>query len=170
MLFWGPGQLPLLRCYPDSHLLRRRARCNPHAPPAEAAAAWPLAARASAVEAVLEPGDVVFFPSRWVCAFGWRGAEWDAAGACQATARACVRPKRLALTALRPTPLPRCSLIAGGPTTRRASPSASQSPAATARPASDAPGSGPAAAPLLPHPGSIRCSSFPASCVRFRPS
>lgn len=62
MLFWSPDQLPLLYFYPDTHLLRRRSRVNMHAPQA---GRFPLFARAAAREALLEPGDVVFFPSRW---------------------------------------------------------------------------------------------------------
>ncbi|PRW56320.1 lysine-specific demethylase 8 [Chlorella sorokiniana] len=63
MLFWSPDQLPSLYCYPDTHLLRRRSRVNMHAP--LDASKFPLFARAAAAEALLEPGDVVFFPSRW---------------------------------------------------------------------------------------------------------
>ncbi|EFN58944.1 hypothetical protein CHLNCDRAFT_140939 [Chlorella variabilis] len=67
MLFWSPDQLACLYCYPDSHLLRRRSRLNMHAPLAAQPgdSSFPLAVRARAVQAVLEPGDVVFFPSRW---------------------------------------------------------------------------------------------------------
>ncbi len=64
MLFWSPDQLPCLYCYPDTHLLRRRSRVNVHAP--LDAGRFPLFARAQAAEALLEPGDVVFFPSRRV--------------------------------------------------------------------------------------------------------
>ncbi len=66
MLFWSPDQLACLYCYPDSHLLRRRSRLNMHAPLAAQPgdSSFPLAVRARAVQAVLEPGDVVFFPSR----------------------------------------------------------------------------------------------------------
>lgn len=64
MLFWPPDQLPCLYCYPDTHLLRRRSRLNMHAPWEEQARRFPLAARLAATEAVLEPGDVVVFPSR----------------------------------------------------------------------------------------------------------
>lgn len=64
MLFWSPDQLPCLYCYPDTHLLRRRSRVNVHAP--LDAARFPLFTRAAAAEALLEPGDVVFFPSRQV--------------------------------------------------------------------------------------------------------
>ena len=63
MLFWGPDALPCLYCYPDTHLLRRRSRVNMHAPPPPGA--FPLFGRVAAAEALLEPGDVVFFPSRW---------------------------------------------------------------------------------------------------------
>lgn len=48
----------------DTHLLRRRSRVNMHAPPEQQRAAFPLFARAAAAEAVLAPGDVIFFPSR----------------------------------------------------------------------------------------------------------
>ena len=69
MLFWSPDQLPCLYCYPDTHLLRRRSRLNMHNPAAQQQQAgahpFPLAERAATVvEAILEPGDVVFFPSR----------------------------------------------------------------------------------------------------------
>lgn len=64
MLFWAPDALPCLYPYPDTHLLRRRSRLNMHLPLATQLERFPLAARAAAVEAVLEPGDVVFFPSR----------------------------------------------------------------------------------------------------------
>ena len=66
MLFWSPDQLPHLYMYPDTHLLRRRSRVNMHAPAAAQPGRFPLLARAAALEAVLEPGDVVFFPSRAV--------------------------------------------------------------------------------------------------------
>lgn len=46
----------------DTHLLRRRSRVNVHAPDPSR---FPLIARATAQECLLEPGDVVFFPSRW---------------------------------------------------------------------------------------------------------
>jgi len=64
MLFWSPDQLPCLYCYPDTHLLRRRSRVNVHEP--LDVGRFPLFARGSAAEALLEPGDVVFFPSRQV--------------------------------------------------------------------------------------------------------
>lgn len=62
MLLWPPDQLPCLYPYPDTHLLRRRSRVNLAAPDL---ARFPLLARTAAVEAVLGPGDVLFFPSRW---------------------------------------------------------------------------------------------------------
>jgi hypothetical protein len=76
MLFWSPDQLPYLYCYPPTHLLRRRSRINMHAPldqqpgwlePGwlEGGGTFPLAKHARHVrQALLEPGDVVFFPSR----------------------------------------------------------------------------------------------------------
>ncbi|PSC69036.1 band 7 [Micractinium conductrix] len=62
MQFWSPDQQPYLYFYPDSHLLRRRSRVDMHAPQP---GRFPLFGRATAREALLEPGDVVFFPSRW---------------------------------------------------------------------------------------------------------
>lgn len=65
MLFWPPDQLPCLQAYPDTHLLRRRSRLNMSSPAAAREARFPLAARLSAAECVLEPGDVAFFPAGW---------------------------------------------------------------------------------------------------------
>lgn len=62
MLFYPPSELRSLKCYPNWHLLRRRARFNPADPQP------PRFPRASAFEptvAVLEPGDVLFFPPFW---------------------------------------------------------------------------------------------------------
>jgi hypothetical protein len=83
MLFWSPDQLPYLYPYPDAHLLRRRSRVNMHAQLEQLARRFPLLQRRAAAaprQALLEPGDVVFFPSRLVGAMqgqqvGWMQAE-----------------------------------------------------------------------------------------------
>lgn len=62
MLFFSPDQLHRLYCYADTHLLRRRSRVNVSAPDL---ARFPLFADAAALEVVLQPGDVVCFPSYW---------------------------------------------------------------------------------------------------------
>lgn len=80
MLFWSPDQLPCLYCYPDAHLLRRRSRVNMHAP--LDASRFPLFGRAAAAEALLEPGDVVFFPSRQVMAGLHLWQTWSSNGLC----------------------------------------------------------------------------------------
>jgi hypothetical protein len=62
MLFFPPEQLPYLYLYPDTHLLRRRSRVNVAAPDLTR---HPLFARTHALEAMLHPGDAVFFPPEW---------------------------------------------------------------------------------------------------------
>jgi hypothetical protein len=62
MLFFSPDQLHRLYCYADTHLLRRRSRVNVSAPDVSK---FPLFADAAAMEVVLQPGDVVCFPSYW---------------------------------------------------------------------------------------------------------
>jgi ribosomal protein L16 Arg81 hydroxylase len=62
MLFFSPDQLHRLYCYPDTHLLRRRSRVNVIAPDLTK---FPLFADAAVLEIVLQPGDVVCFPSYW---------------------------------------------------------------------------------------------------------
>lgn len=62
MLFFSPNQLHRLYCYADTHLLRRRSRVNVSAADL---AKFPLFADAAAMEVVLQPGDVVCFPSYW---------------------------------------------------------------------------------------------------------
>lgn len=79
MLFWSPDQLPYLYPYPDAHLLRRRSRVNMHAPLEQLAGRFPLLQRRAAAaprQALLEPGDVVFFPSRLVGAMWGQHAGW----------------------------------------------------------------------------------------------
>jgi hypothetical protein len=63
MLFFSPDQLYRLYCYPDTHTLRRRSRVNVSAPDLKK---HPLFEGAAALEAALQPGDVVCFPSFWV--------------------------------------------------------------------------------------------------------
>lgn len=58
-------------------MLRRRAAVNLAAPDATR---HPLAARAAAVEAVLSPGDAVFFPPRWLHHTESRGSDAGAGG------------------------------------------------------------------------------------------
>jgi hypothetical protein len=62
MLFFSLDQLYRLYCYPDTHLLRRRSRVNIHAPDLDK---FPLFRDVGALEVMLSPGDVLFFPSRW---------------------------------------------------------------------------------------------------------
>jgi oxalate decarboxylase/phosphoglucose isomerase-like protein (cupin superfamily) len=62
MLFFSPDQLYRLYCYPDTHILRRRSRINLARPDFET---FPLFVEAAALEVVLQPGDVVCFPSFW---------------------------------------------------------------------------------------------------------
>lgn len=62
MLFFSPDQLHRLYCYSDTHILRRRSRVNVSAPDLRK---HPLFEGAAALEAVLQPGDVVCFPSFW---------------------------------------------------------------------------------------------------------
>jgi hypothetical protein len=64
MLFFSPDQLPALSPYPDTHLLRRRARLNLIEPQWEQ---YPLGRYAGlgAREVVLKPGDAIVFPARW---------------------------------------------------------------------------------------------------------
>ena len=64
MLFFSPDQLPALAPYPDTHLLRRRARLNLIEPQWER---YPLGRYAGlgAREVVLKPGDAIVFPARW---------------------------------------------------------------------------------------------------------
>jgi hypoxia-inducible factor 1-alpha inhibitor (HIF hydroxylase) len=62
MLFWPPGDLPRLYPYPSEHLLRRRSRVNLARPDL---GRFPLFRGAGALEVVLQPGDLVFFPARW---------------------------------------------------------------------------------------------------------
>lgn len=62
MLFFSPDQLHRLYCYADTHLLRRRSRVNVSAPDLTK---FPLFADVAALEVVLQPGDIVCFPSFW---------------------------------------------------------------------------------------------------------
>lgn len=62
MLLYRPEDLDRLYPYPDDSLLRRRARVDPTAPDY---AKFPAFREAEAVAAVLEPGDVLFFPPRF---------------------------------------------------------------------------------------------------------
>jgi hypothetical protein len=64
MLFWSPDQLGGLYPYPETHLLRRRARLNVADPQWDK---FPLASpeELGALEVILEPGDAIFFPSMW---------------------------------------------------------------------------------------------------------
>lgn len=65
MLLAPPGEgLVALAPYPDSHLLRRRARANLLAPLDSAPRPAQLASL-SLSEALLQPGDVLFFPGGW---------------------------------------------------------------------------------------------------------
>ena len=52
MLFWPPEQLPLMRPFPSSHLMRRRCQT-------------PLENAPQPLCAALHPGDAVFFPPEW---------------------------------------------------------------------------------------------------------
>ena len=170
MLFWSPDQLPGLYCYPDTHLLRRRSRLNMHEPAAQqqASCAFPLAARAAAVvEAVLEPGDVVFFPSRCSCCLlaglGERtpavmGSFGSSAGHALITHKASPPPHT-------------CLPAAGGRTTRRASTFQCLSPAASRPPAqNDVAGGDDAVAARLcvthpaPYTTQVAVSARPLAC------
>lgn len=63
MVFVPPGDLHRTYPYPDTHMLARRSRVNVHAPDN---ARFPEFARISgSVEAVLGPGDLVFFGPMW---------------------------------------------------------------------------------------------------------
>ncbi|KAI8474185.1 MAG: hypothetical protein J3K34DRAFT_408366 [Monoraphidium minutum] len=62
MLLLDPDQLPCTYPYPDTHLLRRRARVNPAAPDFER---FPLARRLRFMAVTLSPGDALFFPAYW---------------------------------------------------------------------------------------------------------
>ncbi|KAK9864818.1 hypothetical protein WJX84_007473 [Apatococcus fuscideae] len=62
MLFWPPSDLPGLYPYHNLHLLRRRARVDPTIPDYKR---FPRFRDTAAYEAIIEPGDVMFFPSCW---------------------------------------------------------------------------------------------------------
>ena len=62
MLFYPPEQAQLLYLFPDTHMLRRRARVDPSEPDLHS---FPLVQQAAALEAVLQPGDAILFPARW---------------------------------------------------------------------------------------------------------
>ncbi|KAK9802696.1 hypothetical protein WJX73_007729 [Symbiochloris irregularis] len=63
LLFFPPGDLPALKPYPNWHILRRRLRFDPAQPPDRHR--FPAACKLKALEAVLEPGDVLLFPALW---------------------------------------------------------------------------------------------------------
>lgn len=62
MLLWSPDQLHMVYPYPNWHVLRRRGRVDPAMPNLKR---FPKFAKAHAVEVVLHPGDVLFFPGYW---------------------------------------------------------------------------------------------------------
>ncbi|KAF8066381.1 hif1an [Scenedesmus sp. PABB004] len=83
VLLLSPEQRHRLYPYPEPHLLRRRARVNSAARPD--AARFPLAAGAGALEAVLLPGDCLFFPAGWAHhteSLGEGGGDGGPAGCC----------------------------------------------------------------------------------------
>lgn len=62
MLLWSPDQLHRVYPYRNWHILRRRGRVDPAKPNLKK---FPKFADAHAVEVVLHPGDVLFFPGYW---------------------------------------------------------------------------------------------------------
>lgn len=62
MLLWPPGQLPALYPYPTTSLLRRRAQVDVTNPDLKR---FPRFNDTWALEAILKPGDVLFFPGYW---------------------------------------------------------------------------------------------------------
>ena len=66
MLLWPDALLPNFEPYPADHPLARRLQTSILAPPpADLAASERLQSLASPLEAVLRPGDVLYFPSGW---------------------------------------------------------------------------------------------------------
>ena len=62
MLLWPAEQLPQMYPYRNWHILRRRGKVDPVKPNLKR---YPNFAKAEAVEVVLNPGDVLFFPGYW---------------------------------------------------------------------------------------------------------
>lgn len=62
MLLWSPDQLHRMYPYRNWHILRRRGQVDPVKPNLKK---FPKFADAHAVEVVLHPGDVLFFPGYW---------------------------------------------------------------------------------------------------------
>ena len=62
MLLWPAEQLQRIYPYRNWHILRRRGRVDPANPNLRK---FPKFAAAEAVEVVLNPGDVLFFPGYW---------------------------------------------------------------------------------------------------------
>ena len=62
LLFFPPQDLGSLYPYPHWHILRRRLRFDPAAPCYKH---YPRAQGLEAVEAILEPGDILMFPPLW---------------------------------------------------------------------------------------------------------
>lgn len=62
MLLWPAAQLKSIYPYRNWHILRRRGKVDPVKPNVKK---YPKFAAAEAVEVVLNPGDVLFFPGYW---------------------------------------------------------------------------------------------------------
>lgn len=62
MLLWSPDQLHRIYPYRNWHILRRRGKVDPVKPDFKK---YPKFAKAHAMEVVLQPGDVLFFPGYW---------------------------------------------------------------------------------------------------------
>ena len=54
MLFWSPEELHLLKPFPTNHLMRRRCQVP-----------WQDCASVMPRQALLRPGDVIYFPPKW---------------------------------------------------------------------------------------------------------
>lgn len=62
MLLWDKDDIDSLYPYPERHILRRRARVDPVAPDYEK---YPNFQNVAARQAIVGPGDLLCFPSRW---------------------------------------------------------------------------------------------------------